>query len=344
MKIRIILILLICLAPVSSLALNSRDAAIDAHVFSPKADGSEKDGMAKVYELHGKVVITPKGSPVERDLKVGDEIHIGDAVYTEKGASLSIGFDNRKLNAVRIPEGSKATFTSIEPTDIKLENGAIFSVVNGLAQGSTWKVTTPSAVAAVRGTVFLVRYEAANGQMYAATVDVPDDGKTSAIEIQSLDGSSVAEIIEGKEMSMKEGEAPSSEMVQELSPEAVAEVQAFFEQVAAEQAAEAVPENNDVEQKTEGDGEQKSTEESGESKSEDGSSSENSDDQIFEDTTGSGEENPMEVIDDQDLGDKGADIDPGEAGDIAGGTDGQDDCGTDCKSDEEKITHRDSQA
>ena len=180
MKLKIIFLIFICTLPVSGFTADSRDTAIrdesiDAHMFAPKPDGSEKDGMAKVYELQGKALITPKGSPEEKILKVGDEIHIGDSVYTEKGASLSISFDSRKQNAVRIPAETKATFTSIEPTDIKLDDGSIFNVVNGLAAGSTWKITTPSAVAAVRGTVFLVRYEAANGQMYAATVDVPDD-------------------------------------------------------------------------------------------------------------------------------------------------------------------------
>lgn len=234
MKFKILLFSLICFVPALSFAVNSRDAAIDVQVFSPKPDGSEQDGMAKVYELQGKALITPKGSPEERVLKVGDEIRVGDAVYTEKGASLSISFDSRKQNAVRIPAETKATFTSIEPTDIKLDDGSIFNVVNGLAAGSTWKITTPSAVAAVRGTVFLVRYEAANGQMFAATVDVPDDGKTSAIEIQSLDGGGTADIAEGREILMKEGETPSPEMVKDLNPEAVKEVQAFFAQVSAE--------------------------------------------------------------------------------------------------------------
>ncbi len=245
----VLLGLLICFYMTSAYATNLRDAAIDALVFSPKPDGSEKDGMAKVYELQGKAVITPKGSPEERNLKVGDEINKGDSVFTEKGAKISISFDNQKKNAIQIPEDSRAIFTSIEPTDIKLENGSIFSVVNGLAQGSTWKVTTPSAVAAVRGTVFLVRYEAANGKMYAATVNVPGDGKTSAIEIQSLNGGATTEISEGKEISMKAGEAPSSEMVQDLSPEAVSEVQNFFEQVSSE--SEALEKSDDNESKSE---------------------------------------------------------------------------------------------
>ena len=215
-------------------AADNRDAMIDAQVFAPTVDASTSDGKAAVYQIEGKAVITPKGSPVERDLKVGDEIQMGDSVYTEKGANLSISFDNRKQNAVRIPAETKATFTSIEPTDIKLEDGTIFSVVNGLAKGSTWKVTTPSAVAAVRGTVFETTYHADTKEFFAATLDVSDDGKTSAIEIESLVGEGMAEVVEGKEISFKEGEVPSQEMVQDFSAEKMVEVQHFHHEVATE--------------------------------------------------------------------------------------------------------------
>ncbi len=211
-----------------------RDAAVDAQVFASVVDASTSDGKAIVYQLDGKAVITSKGNPEERDLKVGDEIGMGDAIYTEKGANLSISFDNRKQNAVRIPAETKATFTSIEPTDIKLDDGTIFSIVNGLAKGSTWKVTTPTAVAAVRGTVFETTYHADTKEFFAATLEVSDDGKISAIEVESLTGEGMAEVVEGKEISFKEGEAPSQEMVQDFSAEKMAEVQQFNREVSTE--------------------------------------------------------------------------------------------------------------
>lgn len=215
-------------------AQSGRDEAIDAQVFALVVDSSTSDGKAAVYQLDGKAMITPQGSPEERDLKVGDEIGIGDAIYTEKGASISISFDNRKQNAVRIPAETKATFTSIEPTDIKLDDGTIFSVVNGLAKGSTWKITTPSAVAAVRGTVFETTYHADTKEFFAATLEVADDGKTSAIEVESLMGGGVAEIAEGQQMLVGEGESPNQEKVEVLSADKAADIQQFNQEVAAE--------------------------------------------------------------------------------------------------------------
>jgi len=248
-----VLFLTLCISSVA-VAAKSRDSMIDAQISSPAheaalPDATDQDQKAKVYEVTGKALLTKKGSPTEREIKAGDMIEIGDAVYTEKGASISIAFDHKKKNAVRIPADTKATFTSIEPTDIKLDQGSIFSAVTGLAAGSTWKVTTPAAVAAVRGTVYLVRYETSSGQFFAATLDVPDDGKTSAIEIQSLTSEGNAIVIEGKEITLKEGESPTQEMVQDLSPEVIAELQAFFEQVSSEQQAAEVETSSGEEQK-----------------------------------------------------------------------------------------------
>jgi len=220
----------------NSFAADSRDALIDAQMktggnASAEQDMTLTDGIGHVYKIQGKVLIAKSGSPVEKKLKVGDSVQKGDRIHTYKKASVSIAFDYLKQNAVHIPESSRATFVSIEPTDIKLENGTVFSAVDGLAYGSTWKVTTPVAVAAVRGTLFLVRFETATGEFYAATVDIPDDGKTSAVEIAIIDRDGSANVPEGKEITLREGETPSSEMVQDLSPEMVTEIQQFFEQL-----------------------------------------------------------------------------------------------------------------
>lgn len=212
----------------------ARDALVDLGVSegiqkTVQAEASLTDGKAYVYKVDGKAVLVKSGSPIEANVKVGDLIQPGDKILTEKNASVAIAFDYLKKNAVQIPSETQAVFNSIEPTDIKLEDGSVFSAVDGLVKGSSWKVTTPAAVAAVRGTVYLVSYESSNGEFFAATVDVPDDGKTSAIEIQPIDGKGEAFVPEGKEISLREGEAPSNEMVQDLKPEVVTEIKQFFE-------------------------------------------------------------------------------------------------------------------
>ncbi len=199
-----------------------------------ESDPSLSDGIAKVYSVKGYAVITRQGSPIEKNLKAGDEIRAGDKVDAGKGAAVSIQFDHDLKNAVRIPAESRAVFESIEPTVIRLENGSLFSVVDGLAEGSTWKVSSPAAVAAVRGTVFIVRYGISNGDYFAATVDVPDDGKNSAIEISSLTDGGHVRITEGKALGLKKGEILGEQLIQNLNPESIKDASDFYSEILAE--------------------------------------------------------------------------------------------------------------
>lgn len=191
----------------------------------------QTDGKARVYIVKGDVKRAKEGSPVEKKLKKGDTIEPGDTIYTGKGATTSITFDENYKNAVQIPENSQAVIVSIEPTEIKVTNGSIYSAIDGLPQGGTWKVSTPAAVAAVRGTLYVVTFLAADGSFYAATVDVPDDGKSSSIDIQEIDGTTDANVPEGKEITFKEGETPDPSLVGDLDPSTIEEILEFFRQL-----------------------------------------------------------------------------------------------------------------
>lgn len=191
----------------------------------------QTDGKARVYKVDGNVTIISKESPVEKKLKKNATIKPGDTIRTGAGASVSIAFDESYQNAVHIPQNTQALIDSIEPTNIIIENGTVFSAVDGLPQGSTWKVTTPSAVAAVRGTLYLVSFQAADGRFYSATVNVPDDGKTSAVDIQEIVGDASVDIPEGKEITLVQGQAPDDSLVKDLDPSTLDEIIKFFEEL-----------------------------------------------------------------------------------------------------------------
>ncbi len=197
-------------------------------------DPSLNDGKAKVYAVKGHAVIIKNGSPIEKKLKAGDEISVGDSVQSGKGTAVSIQFDHGLQNAVRIPAESRVVFESIEPTIIRIEAGAVFNIVDGLAKGSSWKVTTPVAVAAVRGTVFMVRYGISNGDYFAATIDVPDDGKNSTIEISSLTGAESIRVSEGRSLGLKKGQALNEAVPQNLDLSAVQEAADFYAEILTE--------------------------------------------------------------------------------------------------------------
>jgi len=180
---------------------------------------SLSDGRASVDEVEGKAFLTKSGNPIQVRLKEGDVIAAGDSVYTEKGASLTISFDDEKLNVIKIPAENKAVFVSIEPTDIRLEDGSIFSAVDGLAEGSSWKVSTPAAVVAVRGTTFEVSYAADSGEFDAVTFEDEKTDKFSAVEIQSLQGGEAVRVVEGKQLSFVRGQAPRMDLVRAVAPD-----------------------------------------------------------------------------------------------------------------------------
>jgi len=207
-------------------------------ILSPLAlsemDPSLTDGKAKVYSVKGYAVILRQGNPIEKSLKVGDEIRAGDRIETGRGAVVSVQFDHGLKNAVRIPAESRAIFESLEPTVIRLEDGAIFNIVDGLAQGHSWKVRSPAAVAAVRGTVFVIRYGMSNGDYFAATVHVPDDGKNSMIEISSLASGESVRVVEGKALKFKKNEPLGDHLVQDLDPATIQDAADFYAEIVAE--------------------------------------------------------------------------------------------------------------
>ena len=207
------------------------DPYLPAAMMSGNVILGQTDGKARVYELQGAVFITKKGSPVERKLKKGDVIQAGDTIHTDVNSKVSITFDESYKNAIQIPANSTAVVETIEPTNIHIVKGSVFSAVDGLPQGSTWKVSTPSAVAAVRGTLYLVNFQAADGRFFAATVNVPDDGKNSAIDIQDVTGKGTANVPEGKEINLKQGEASNDSLVKDLDPTVLDEILKFFEKL-----------------------------------------------------------------------------------------------------------------
>ena len=178
-----------------------------------------KDGKAEVQAIEGKAVLIQSGNPVEKNIQIGDEISAGDSIYTQKGASVSINFDDQNLNTVKIPADSQVVFTSIEPTTLELKNGSVFSAVDGLPAGSTWKISTAAAVVAVRGTQFEVDYSESSGEFSTATYDDDNTSKESAVLVQAPAGGEAVQIIEGREMSFKRGQPLAQNLIKKMTPQ-----------------------------------------------------------------------------------------------------------------------------
>lgn len=217
------------------------DPVIPSMSQMPKgAAESRTDRQARVYEVTGDVKISsPSGSDWEPVLK-GMIIKAGQIVLTSKDGSVSVTFDEAFSNVVHVPGGTRAVFRSIEPTDIGLEDGRIYNLFDGLSASKNWTVSTPTAVAAVRGTYFLVQFKSANGDFLSAVFDVPDD-HASKIELVDLlangaEGSSV-DIPEGNQIDLTDGAVLDESMLEGIDSEFLEEMRHVLEQLIDERAA-----------------------------------------------------------------------------------------------------------
>lgn len=121
---------------------------------------SAEDHRAEVFQLEGDSRILKKDSEDWTRVKQGMSVEKGDKIYTGEGAFILIHLDAYYLNFVRIDENTQAEFRSIEPADIFLSDGSLFSQLDGLAKDSVYAIATPTAVSGVRGTSFLRRFDA----------------------------------------------------------------------------------------------------------------------------------------------------------------------------------------
>ncbi|MSR78300.1 MAG: hypothetical protein EXS63_08790 [Candidatus Omnitrophica bacterium] len=120
------------------------------------------DHKALVYLVRGTVQILKKDATVWAKLSIGDIISEGDQIKTGKDSLVELYYDKFHLNHARIDAGTFASFDSIEPTSINMMEGNLFNMLGGIPKGSAYEISTPKAVASVRGTRFSLGYDPAN--------------------------------------------------------------------------------------------------------------------------------------------------------------------------------------
>lgn len=173
---------------------------------------SSEDHQARIFQVRGEVRILKKAS--EEWVSAAEDmlLEVGDQVLTGKGSFIDIAYDSYFLNLARIDENTKAEFLNIEPTIVRLEDGTVFSALDGLKPGDRYEIATPTAVAGVRGTHFLVSYVAQTLNFTAATFPV-NDNVSNDLYIVSNDGTQSREVPEGSEFNWQITSQPRLEEV-----------------------------------------------------------------------------------------------------------------------------------
>lgn len=134
---------------------------------TPRLQGSEFacqiigiDKNAWIVRGDSGVKITP--------VKVGDVLYFGDTLTVVHGNSVDLAFDAQKGNVFHVKGQSDVRITKGLARQLEMKQGQVVAFLDNPTADRNFKVVTPTAVAAVRGTRFSVE-ALNNGATHVAT-------------------------------------------------------------------------------------------------------------------------------------------------------------------------------
>ena len=117
---------------------------------------------AEITALEGNVQVQSGADKSWTRASVGTTVNIGDSVQTARNSTADVALDSAGKNTIRIEESTLVVINSTTTGDINkldLSHGKIYANVEEVKAGLGFEVTTPSAVAGVRGTGWSVESE-----------------------------------------------------------------------------------------------------------------------------------------------------------------------------------------
>jgi hypothetical protein len=156
-----------------------------AAAFAPAAAWAQAQGPghAEVVKLAGRVEVQRKGAPAQwAATAVGARLADGDEIRAHAGSSAELALPDG--STVVVAENSRLVVNRLEFDTQGKSRTALFHLVAGKARAavnqaaitlvrarqSNFAISTPSAVAAVRGTLYEVTYDAAQSTMRVAVL------------------------------------------------------------------------------------------------------------------------------------------------------------------------------
>jgi len=117
---------------------------------------------AQVIYLEGSCQVRSPQDESWRKLDKDARVDIGDSIRTARHSKIDIALDAEKKNMIRLGERtlvvlSSSTETSVDRLD--LSRGRVYSNMENIKAGLSFEVNTPSAVAGVRGSSYMVYTE-----------------------------------------------------------------------------------------------------------------------------------------------------------------------------------------
>lgn len=158
----------------------------------------------------------------EEKATLGASLKTGDKVTTKEKSKVDIQFADG--SAIRISENSVIDFDALSinskgnsDTRLALVSGKVFAKVNKASKDDQFSVVTPTAIAGVRGTSFIVERSKSD----KATVKVLDGAVAVAPRVAALEGLSDEEIAKNEDLKKIQQSLASSEIVLEKNQASV---------------------------------------------------------------------------------------------------------------------------
>jgi hypothetical protein len=158
-------------------------------------------GIAKLSEIKGEASYVPAASSEWQPASFNMELNVGDKVKTSEGSSAVIQFHSGHSAEMGEKSFMIIKVANQNKTNMQFFKGKLRSKVKKLAKGQSYKVTTPQAVCAVRGTIFDVSIikEMTEVKVYEGIVEAKELITGEKVNVYS-----------GQSSLIKKNQAPSS--------------------------------------------------------------------------------------------------------------------------------------
>lgn len=117
---------------------------------------------AEIIFVRGNVQIKSPGDEDWKKAQAGMQVNIGDSIRTARNSKADIVLDDEKKNTLALGEKTLIVLNSASAGTIDrldLSHGRVYSNMEGIKSGLSFEVNTPSAVAGVRGSTYMVYAE-----------------------------------------------------------------------------------------------------------------------------------------------------------------------------------------
>ena len=141
--------------------------------------------LGKISYVEGDAFLVDHGK--QKQLKVNQKVDLGDQIRTGEESVVEVTYD--KGTVIRIGEKSDVKLSGGDLAgNVQVNQGKVWANVHKLASGQ-FRVTTPTATAAVRGTVFRVETEKDSSSTIALYDGKVDVGPADTTKLKPSQGS-----------------------------------------------------------------------------------------------------------------------------------------------------------